>query len=148
MNLNEILKGLDEEAYGVLSRMYQSVFDQGKGHSTMSPETAKHLESLTSKMDEGFKDLGRRVDEGFITNSNEHLDIKENGIKPLELWRAKVEGAVMGAGKSVSVAWVIVVLVGGWIISPILSTYFSNQTIKKMEVNNERLSDRVSLNAK
>lgn len=113
--------------------IFNSGVEEGKKHSSTSPETIKHLENMNQRIDEGFLRIEKKVEDGFDNNSKEHNEIKDDRIRPLELWKSKVEGIMLGAGKSVSTFWVIVVLVGGWVVSPLISSYVTKNSYQKME---------------
>lgn len=112
---------------------FNSGVAEGIKHSTTSPETLQHLNNMNMRIDEGFLRIEKKVEEGFSNNSKEHEEIKEQRIRPLELWKAKVEGVMLGAGKSVSIVWIIVALVGGWIFSPLISSYITRNSYQKIE---------------
>lgn len=94
-------------------KIHDEAFEEGRRHASMSPETREHLEKMTDKIEKGFE-----------KNSQEHQEIKGD-ISFIKEWKAKVEGMIMGAGKSFGLVWVVVALIVSGVISPLIVSYMN-----------------------
>jgi len=122
MELNDILKKMDEEACEVFSRMVQSAYQQGQVHSQPSPVTMEMMKKMSTDIKNGFE-----------KNSSEHRDIIEKKINPIHDWMVETKGYLRGAGKSISLVWIIILFIFGSIIPTVTSIYFSFKSAKEIQ---------------